>query len=212
MTTVALADDHNLLCAILSSFVNKMEGFRVLYTAHNGMELIAHIQQFGPPDIAIIDLDMPVMNGYQAAMWIKNNHPATKILMLGETHSDVVLVHLLRAGVHGLVGKWVSLNECERAMLHLVNSDSYYLSNEDAARVMEYMDTGMKLQKNVLLDEELVLIKLLHAGKTHSDMAVQIGVTTRTIHNMLDAMCRKLHLKGSMSLLVHAINTGIIHL
>ncbi|HQS52224.1 MAG TPA: response regulator transcription factor, partial [Daejeonella sp.] len=88
MTTVALVDDHELLRSGLAAIVNTFDGYKVIMEADNGKVFINNMKGKPAPDIVLLDITMPVMDGYETAGWIKNNLPDTKVLVLSMLEND----------------------------------------------------------------------------------------------------------------------------
>lgn len=210
MATVALADDHLILLEPLAGMINNLGGFNVIYYALNGVELINCVEQHGPPDILILDLDMPVMNGFEVAVWFREHHPATKILMLTMYDSDFVLIRLLKAGVHGFLKKNSRPDELKEAMLYVLEHTTPYLMSKDAARLLELVRNADQIKKSLLDERELLFIKMVCIEGDVVDVAKKMDISSRTAYNLMDSVMEKLKLKNRIQLVVHAMNSGIM--
>ena len=104
-TKIALADDHIVLRNALSSLIDNFENCKVIFQANDGKELTELISYDAPPDIVILDLNMPNMDGYDTALWLQKNFPDVKVLMLTMYDSEMLLIRLLQAGVKGFIKK-----------------------------------------------------------------------------------------------------------
>jgi two-component system invasion response regulator UvrY len=98
---IILADDHIVLRDALAALINTFDECRVLAVAADGEELIYELEKGGKPDIIMLDLNMPKMDGYAAAAWLKKNRPEIKIVVLTMYDSEVALIRLLQMGVRG---------------------------------------------------------------------------------------------------------------
>ena len=105
MTKIALADDHVLLRTALASLIDSFDNCRVIQQAGDGNELIEQIKQGCRPDVVILDLNMPHKDGYEAAVWLKDNHPNVHVMMLTMYDSESALIRLLQVGVKGFLKK-----------------------------------------------------------------------------------------------------------
>ncbi len=104
--TVAIVDDHSLFARSLEKLINSFSNFRVLFHAKNGLELqerINHGEKL--PDIILLDINMPVMDGFETAEWIMENHPKTKILALSMEDDEQTILKMLRKGAKGYLLK-----------------------------------------------------------------------------------------------------------
>ena len=116
MIKVIMADDHILLRNALASLIDKSDSCKVIAEASNGKELIDSIQKDNYPDIAILDLNMPVMDGHETAQYLQKHHPKIKVLMLTMYDSELVLIRLLKAGVKGFMKKDIHPKELIHAL------------------------------------------------------------------------------------------------
>src|ERR1700694_2786218 len=96
---VALVDDHVLLRNALSSLINNFDNCKVIFQSSNGKELISQVKIGERPDVILLDLNMPEMDGYETANYLRDNHPDIHILMLTMYDSELALIRLLQAGV-----------------------------------------------------------------------------------------------------------------
>src|ERR671924_1864977 len=95
-TGIALVDDHVLLRNGLASLIQSFEGYTVLFEADNGKDLIEQLKTQPPPDIVLLDITMPEMNGYETAAWLKKNKPAIKILVLSMMDNESAVITMLK--------------------------------------------------------------------------------------------------------------------
>jgi two-component system invasion response regulator UvrY len=104
-TTIAIVDDHELMAKALSGLVQKYDDYDVLYEVFGGKELIHRIKLNMVPDIVLLDINMPEMDGYETALWLKNNYPEIKILALSMNDKEESIVKMLRNGAGGYLLK-----------------------------------------------------------------------------------------------------------
>ncbi len=123
---VLMADDHILLRNALASLIDTFDECSVIHLASNGEEVKTAIEDNQKPDIAILDLNMPKMDGYETAKWLHENHPDIKIFILTMYDSEIALIRLLQAGVRGFLKKDIHPNELKAAILAVVNDGYYY--------------------------------------------------------------------------------------
>ena len=126
MTKIALADDHVLLRTALASLIDSFDNCRVIQQAGDGNELIEQIKQGCRPDVVILDLNMPHKDGYEAAVWLKDNHPNVHVMMLTMYDSESALIRLLQVGVKGFLKKDIHPSELKFAIQSVVQSGYYY--------------------------------------------------------------------------------------
>lgn len=102
---VLLADDHVLLRDALATLIDSFSEFKITAVASNGKEVVSFIENGQLPDIVLLDLNMPEMDGYQTAQWLHDEHPGIKILILTMYDSEIALIRLLQVGVRGFLKK-----------------------------------------------------------------------------------------------------------
>src|SRR4030095_8983255 len=98
VTQIAVVDDHVLLRNGLAALINSFNGYKVLFEADHGKEFISLLDTMGVPDIVLLDINMPEMNGYETATWIKNNLPSTKMMVLSMMDEETTIIRMVKAG------------------------------------------------------------------------------------------------------------------
>jgi two-component system, NarL family, invasion response regulator UvrY len=212
---IALADDQLMLTEALATVINSFDNCQVLYTAANGKELIQKIETGPSPDVLILDLVMPVMDGYQTAEWLQNNRPTIKILMLTMHDTDTALVRLLKFGVKGFVKKDAHPSELRLAIKEMT-SIGYYYNTGTAGRLANLMmrdDAGdIRLNKLDLNSQETALLKHCCGEHTFKQIAKEMSITPSSLDNIRSALCIKLSIRTRVGLALYAIKNGIVRL
>jgi two-component system, NarL family, invasion response regulator UvrY len=212
---LAMIDDHVLLRNALASLINSFENCKVICEANNGAEFISKIQGHAIPDIVLLDLNMPVMDGYETATWLRNNFPETHVLMLTMYDSELTLIRLLQAGVKGFLKKDISPADLHFAIKSVMQS-GYYYSTETAGRLANLFRNSSKdnlrLQNSVLKDQEIEFLKLACTNLTYKEIAQNMGITPRVIDSLRDELFVKLDVKSRVGLAMVAIRNGIVTL
>jgi len=108
---IALVDDHVLLRNALATLIGSFDNCQVVLEVANGRELITQLKADNLPDVILLDLNMPVMDGFETAAWLRDNHPAMRILMLTMYDSDKALIRLLQFWVKGFLKKDIPPSE-----------------------------------------------------------------------------------------------------
>lgn len=212
MTTVALVDDHILLRSSLARIITNFEGYFVLFQADNGQHFIDQITKKNTPDIVLLDISMPVMDGFETAKWIKTNLPDTKVLVLSMMDNDTTVIRMINLGVSGFIlkdSKPAILKEAfdcilqkgfytnelvSNSMLHFVNNCNNSLANKS----------------NQLTDKEREFIKFACTEMTYKEIASQMGTSTRNIDMYRDQVYEKLEVKSRVGLVLYAIKEGFV--
>lgn len=212
---LAMVDDHALLRNALASLINNFENCRVICEANNGKELISKIQGQAAPDIVLMDLNMPVMDGFETATWLRDNLPQVHVLMLTMYDSELVLIRLLQAGVKGFLKKDISPSELHFAIKSVMQA-GYYYSTETAGRLANLFRNSSKdnlrLQNAMLKDQEIEFLRMACTDLTYKEIAQSMGLTPRAIDSLRDGLFMKLDVKSRVGLAMVALQNGIVNL
>ncbi len=211
-TTIALADDHILLRGALATLVNSFDNCRVITQANTGKELIGEIESGIVPDIVLLDLNMPDMNGYDTARWLLDHHPEIHILMLTMYDTEQTLLRLLNLGVKGFLRKDVHPGELKQAIDSVIHSGFYYSHNSTGKLLNLFRKDGMnnfQLRHTLLHDTEIVFMKMICSEMTYKEIAARMKLNPRSIDNLRDNLFTKLDVKSRVGLVMYAIRHGI---
>ena len=209
---VAMADDHILLRNALASLINHSGDCSVVYECSNGNELISKIKTGTKPDVVILDLNMPEMDGHQTALYLQKNYPEVKILMLTMYDSELALTRLLKAGVKGFMKKDIHPTELMHA-IQAVHEHGYYYSAQTSSKLAGlFRDeaSSQSIDKIMLSDTELEFLKHVCSELTYKEIAVQLKMNPRAIDGMRDNMFTRLDVKSRVGLAMYAIKNGIV--
>ncbi|MGB1451524.1 MAG: response regulator, partial [Marinirhabdus sp.] len=125
--SVVIVDDHNLLSQAIAGLVSGFDNFEVLYTCKNGQELLEKLKNpKNTPNIVLMDVNMPIMNGMETTAHLSENHPKIKVLALSIEEEETTIVGMLRAGAKGYLMKDVKKNELEKALQELMDHGFYH--------------------------------------------------------------------------------------
>jgi two-component system, NarL family, invasion response regulator UvrY len=218
MTTtikLVMVDDHVLLRNALASLINSFEDCKVIYEANNGAELLAKIRGQEAPDIVLLDLNMPVMDGFETAVWLKDKLPEVHVLMLTMYDSELTLIRLLQAGVKGFLKKDIAPRDLHFAIKSVMQS-GYYYSTQTAGRLANLFRNNSKdnfrLQNAMLNDQEIKFLKFACSDLTYKEIAQNMNLTPRIIDSLRDQLFIKLDVKSRVGLAMVAIRNGIVSL
>jgi len=124
--TIIIVDDHRLFAQSLQILVNSFDGFEVIEVCKNGEELVNYCQAGNyMPDLILLDMRMPVMDGMQTMKWLKENHPDQKVLTLTVDQEDETIIKMIRLGCRGYLLKDIDPEEFEHA-LNAIDRTGYY--------------------------------------------------------------------------------------
>ena len=212
MIKVVMADDHILLRNALATLINNSDTCKVITEASNGKELIDSISKENYPDVAIIDLNMPVMDGYETAGYLQKHHPTIKVLMLTMYDSELALIRLLKAGAKGFMKKDIHPKELLHAIQSVHENGYYYTSHTSSKLAGLFRDEDDKplLEKITLSDAEIEFLKYVCSEQTYKEIAFHLGMNPRAIDGMRDNLFNRLDVKSRVGLAMYAIRHGIV--
>ena len=210
---IAMADDHVLLRNALASLIDSFDNCRVIYLCRTGKELSEKMSTGAIPDVVLLDLNMPEMDGYETAEWLQKNVPQAHVLMLTMYDSELSLIRLLQTGVKGFLKKDIHPDELKFA-IHSVVQTGYYYSNHSTGKLMNLFkknpDSSTGLQKATLTEQELHFLKLACTDLTYKEIAGKMGLNPRSVDTMRDQLFLKLEVKSRVGLAMIAIKNGIV--
>ena len=208
-TKVVLCDDHALLRDALATVINNFDEFRVIHTVNNGHELMRSLTDGYVPDIILLDLNMPVVDGFTTAKFLYETHPNIKILILTMYDSEIALIRLLQVGVKGFLKKDIHPNEL-RAALNSVAKNGFYYSHETTGKLASLFQKDA--QNNAMIAEkELEFLRLASTDMTYKEIADKLKITPRAIDGYRDALFEKLDVKSRVGLAIYAVRNGIVN-
>ena len=210
MINIALADDHAILRKGVASIISNFDGMSVVMEAGNGKELV---DQLGTakklPHICILDINMPVMDGYETAKAIKMGWPAIKILALSMYDTEVNIIKMLSNGANGYILKDSGPEELEVAINEVVKY-GYYHTDIVNSRLLKKVAHPSDADKYDLTEKELNFIKLACSEMTYKEIAEQLNLSPRTIDGYREQIFMKLGIKSRTGLVVFAIRAGLV--
>jgi two-component system response regulator NreC len=206
---ILLADDHALIRQGLKALLEK-QGCLVVGEAADGQEALrsAEITQ---PEIAILDISMPILNGIDTARQLKKSAPKTKIILLTQHDEDQYVTEALRAGVKGYVLKNQAADDLVLAIRE-VSKGSVYLSPRISRAVVDtYLDlTKARLGAEPLSGRERQVLQLVGEGKSSKDVATLLGISVKTAESHRARLMKKLDIHETAGLVRYAIRHGLL--
>lgn len=217
MIPVALVDDHILLRNALTNLINSFDGYTVLFEANNGLHLIGKLQPENIPEIVILDVTMPVMNGFETALWISTHYPKIKVIALSMQHDENTIIRMLRNGAKGYLLKDIEPDDLKKA-LDDVSSKGIYINDIFCRNIVQSVHPAENQEENerkILMDlneREKEFLRWLSTDKSYKEIAAEMYLSPRTIDGYRDALFDKLKVASRVGLVLFAIRNKIIHL
>ncbi len=205
-----LADDHKIVRAGIRQFLEQDPNIQVIAEASDGEEACQLIEQ-QKPDVVVLDIQMPKMSGIEVTRWIRAHHMTTGVLILTAYDDDPYVQSVLQAGANGYVMKSAEPGEIVQGVRDVFNGKSVL----DATLAQKLFTRLAKSEENVMVDpltgRELEVLVLAGRGLTNKVIAVQLGISDRTVQNHLANIFHKLQAETRTEAVMRAVALGLIH-
>lgn len=216
ITSIALVDDHALLRNGLASLVQSFEGYTVLFQADNGKDFIQQLKANSVPDIILLDITMPEMNGFETAAWIKKNAPSIKILILSMMDNDETVISMLKAGARGYILK-DSKPVVFKQALDNIRDTGFFMNELVSNKMLNYVRQEESKEQEIsgissLSDKELAFLQYACTEMTHKEIGIAMQASPRTVDGYRDEIFKKLNLQSRVGLVIFAIKNGLYKL
>jgi DNA-binding NarL/FixJ family response regulator len=208
--TVVIVDDHILIAKAISEIMTNFKDFKVLYECENGMQLQEKFKNPNQiPNIVLLDISMPIMNGFETALWLKEHHPNVLIMALSMQDDDNSVLKMLKNGAKGYMLKNTHPSDLENALKALV-ANGYYYPTWAASKIFSSMGSSLKYTKSVetITDREKEFLKYSVTEMSYKEIAEKMFCSPRTVEGYRDNLFEKLELKSRVGLAVYAIKNG----
>ncbi|HEX7691843.1 MAG TPA: response regulator transcription factor [Sediminibacterium sp.] len=209
-TTIGIIDDHTLFAKSLGLMLRSFRNYEVVIEAANGRDLQAKISSGKPlPDIMLIDVNMPVMNGLETAKWLSVTHPGIRLVALSMNDEDNIIINMLKSGCCAYLLKETHPDELEKA-LDEITAKGYY--NADAGNIRFRREETEKEALPQINDREKLFLQHACSDLTYKEVATLMNLSERTIDGYREALFRKLNVQSRVGLAMEAIRRGLVAL
>lgn len=211
---ILVADDHDLMRRGLKSLLESHAGWSVCAEAHTGREAVAKAEEL-KPDIVILDITMPELNGVEAARRILKASPNTEILVLSVHYSDQLIRDILDAGVRGYIVKSDSDRDLTIAIEALSNHKPFFTPRATELILNNFNSKGGATEIPDVIGDRLTsrereIVQLLSEGKTSKEVASILGISVKTAETHRANIMRKLEIHSVSELVRYAVRNQII--
>src|SRR5689334_2584137 len=210
-----LVDDHTLFRKGLASLLNQEECFEILGEAEDGREAIAQAKEKSP-DIVLMDIHMPVVNGLDATRQITKTRSETKVVILTFSEEDQDVFEAIKSGAYGYLSKKITPATLSELLLGVARGEAP-LSGTTASKILKEFATPSSTScPNSLVDDlserEREILKLLAAGLTNKEIGCRLTIAENTVKNHLKNILAKLHLRNRVQAAALALKEGLLPL
>jgi DNA-binding NarL/FixJ family response regulator len=209
---VLIVDDHTLVRDGIRALLALVADVKVVGEAANGREALQQVEKLSP-DIVLMDLAMPIMNGLEATRRIRKKFPATKVLVLTQYEDKEYIIPTIEAGARGFVSKMAAFSELATAIQAVYHGGSFLSPLAAAALVEECQLKADECDKDpyhCLTDREREMLKLIAEGYTAREIADMLSLSVRTVESHKSSLMRKLNIRSKTDLIKFAIRKGVI--
>jgi two-component system, NarL family, invasion response regulator UvrY len=208
---VAIADDHTLLRKALAKLISSFEEYNVIFEAGNGRDIKKKINEHLVPDLILLDVNMPEMDGFETAAWLTKNYPKIKVLALSMFSDERTIIRMLRQGARGYVLKNIDPEELKKALDSVVKKN-FYLSEEISGKIISGLHKDVdRIEETVSLTQrEKDFLRHICSEITYKDIAAKMFVSPRTVDEYRNSLFEKLKVKSRVGLVLYAIRNGLV--
>ena len=210
---VALVDDHTMFRKGLAVLIDLFPGYKVLTDVSNGREFIDQLDVDHLPDIVLLDIHMPVMDGYATAAWLRANHPKIRVLALSTMDSDTTIIKMIHQGARGYILKDADPKELQIAFEEIL-AKGYYYNELLTRRVIQSFHQGPSDSSAFpkLTDRESEFLKHACSEKNYQQIADEMFVSERTVDGYRESLFRKFNVSNRVGLVLYAIKNQLVQL
>lgn len=203
--SIAIVDDHTLFRNGVAALMTEFDELGVLFEAENGEQMQQALRKHAAPDVMLMDINMPVMDGYDATVWLRKNYPNVRVLALSMFEDDQAVIKMIRCGASGYVLKESRPRELLEA-IKSIHTKGVYINEMVSGKLIRSVTDDGKVE---LTAKELDFLKYCCSEFTYKEIADKMNVSPRTVDNYREALFLKLNLKSRTGLVLYAIQNQI---
>ncbi|GHN02293.1 DNA-binding response regulator [Cytophagales bacterium WSM2-2] len=212
---LAIVDDHRLFRKGLISLIKMVnEDCSILFEADNGTDLQQKINSSDLPDIILMDVNMPGMDGFASVLWLTENYPSVKILIVSMVEKEEIIVRMLKLGVKGYICKDVEPKELNEALIAVFNKGYYYTDFITGKLIHSLQQPQAESRKSIatdlINDQEKQFLNLACSEMTYAEIADRMCLSPKTIDGYRNSLFEKLAVKSRVGLVLYAIKNGFV--
>jgi DNA-binding NarL/FixJ family response regulator len=209
---IAIADDHQLFLKSVGQLIDSLPDFCLVADAGNGSDLLQKIALLPQlPDIVLLDVNMPVMDGPATAAALSKKHAHLKMVALSMKNDDATIIRMIRSGCCAYLLKDIHPDDLEKALLQ-VHQFGYYNADESNIRIRRLLQQQNADEALVLRDREKTFLKLACSDLTYKQIASHMHLAERTIDGYREHLFEKLQVQNRVGMVLKALRKGLVQL
>lgn len=199
---IAIVDDHTLFRNGVASLMREFDDLQVVFEAENGVQMQEALAKCSAPNVILMDINMPVMDGYEATAWLKKNRPEVKVLALSMFEDDQAVIKMIKCGACGYVLKESRPRDLLEA-IKTIHAKGVYINDMVSGKLVRSVADGDGAAD--ISKKEMEFLKYCCSELTYKEIADKMFVSPRTVDNYREALFLKLNLKSRTGLVLYAI-------
>ena len=206
---IGIVDDHSIFRKGLIRLIHQFDNCRVVLEVGNGIELQEELKKEAVPDIILLDLRMPLMNGHEILDWLQKHYPSIQVIILSMYDSDYNIIRLLKAGAKAFLNKNIESEELQKA-IHSVMEKGFYYTNSITRKLFNvlYNNSGIEFdfRSYILSEKESLFMQLVISELTYKEIAKEMNISPRAVDKIRDRMFFRFDTKNRVSLAMKSEN------
>jgi DNA-binding NarL/FixJ family response regulator len=205
---IALADDHTMFRTGIASLLSEYDDIRIVFEAANGKELMELLPTHPDTEVILMDINMPVMDGYATTEWVSIHYPNIQVLALSMFDDEMAVIKMLKAGAGGYVLKESKPAELYRA-INEIKEKGVFLNEVVSGQLIRRIQTGRD-KTAFLTEKEICFIRLCVSEMTYKEIAAAMKIAPRSADNYRESLFEKLNVKSRVGLVLFAIKNKLV--
>ena len=205
--SIGIVDDHTLFRSGLANLLSEFDEIKVIFEAKNGIDMQKQLQLNPNVQLVLMDINMPIMDGYAATRYVKKEHPHINVLALSMHEDENAIIGMLKAGAGGYVLKGSTPAELVSAIKALIDK-GFYINEMVSGRLL--FSLKQDEPKPLITEKELTFLQHCSTEFTYKEIADLMNISPRTVDNYRESLFAKLNIKTRTGLVVYGIKHNLI--
>ena len=211
--SIVIVDDHTLFRSGVANLLSEFDEINVLFQASSGKDLQQKLSADDLPDIILMDITMPLMDGYEATKWVTTLYPGISVLALSMFDDEKSIINMLRAGACGYLLKESNASDLLEA-IKITKEKGLFINENVSGRMLMSLRNESKVSTagTKLSDREMEFRQYCSTELTYKEIAGKMNVSPRTVDNYRESLFAKLNIKSRTGLVVYGIKNSLINI